>query len=710
MANSYDPREFTFLGQKIDSYCWWQGGALPEYVTVGGLYRRLWDNYIAWRHNVLEFPFFPCDTSKCFSLWKWFIDNCETLVGTDFESIEWSTNIDLYDIKYVFPFNSDGFIEDWTTQTATFFIGIVSPTRSTNFYIVMYDVPNGITLGYIDNVYAQFNGVIRSQQSYLNYQGFDPQQGLTTNDYGAGIVILAVPQPTFLPDVTSSYDIFETYDNPMCLIQNGMVHQIQENDVENGPHNDLSGAMSITNLESVISNMTGCNYGQEATSYSRTGYFPNVGFPDMYDRMYEYVQYSGSTELHSSIPWHELNTLPIGLFTIDTSDDDVEPSEEEGGDGEYIQDDDGQETNPLPDSGGSTSEGTYGTKGGATKTGMAHLYAPTEAQMKVISSALWSDDFVTNISKLFMDDPINSIISLGYLPVNLAEFRGSAVNFRVGASYELETPIFPLTVDYIHLNAGTITVKEKWGSALDFDPYSSAEVYLPFIGYVKVSLSDIINPGTTAQGGQSTASGKLSLTYKINCFTGDCVAQLYGVGVPQLKGEVSKKHLIGQYVGSCIEYIPFSGANYASYYRNQVQTLALGLGGAAAGLVSGNPMAAGLSTGASVMNAMSQIPQVQRSGGISGGSARLQYLKPFLRLTRPAQSLALSQPTSDILNQKGYKNLEGVACNFYVDKLDECVGYTQVETVELKGITATEEEAKEIEMLLKNGVFIGTGH
>ena len=167
--------------------------------------------------------------------------------------------------------------------------------------------------------------------------------------------------------------------------------------------------------------------------------------------------------------------------------------------------------------------------------------------------------------------------------------------------------------------------------------------------------------------------------------------------------------MIGQYTGNCMEYIPFSGVNYSNYYKGQVQNLALGVGGLAAGLVSGNPMMGGMSLAASAMNAVNQPPQVQRSGGSSGGASRLQYMKPFLRLTRPAQSLALAEPDGT-LNQKGYKNLEGVACNFYVEKLDDCLGFTAVETVELKGIGATDTEMTEIESLLKSGVFIGTGH
>lgn len=692
MANAYDPREFIFLGQIVDTFVSWHGGPPPENVVIDGNTVRLWDNPNTYNHNVFTYPFYP--GTKPFELWKWFINNVSTI-----EEYDWTTQVDEY-TRHIWAFNANGLVDWESVGSASFFIGLISPINTTRYFLVSYDAGYEVDFQYNNRVYQWLDHWIDCQKTSLHYLGFSPNDGLTINDRAAGACWLFVNQTTFLPDVTG-FNI--NYDS-ICLVQNGYYKQQNAIDGDTTLYNDLTGNYVADGIGWIVDNMSGDNYGVVARSQNTDGYWPSVSGGRIFTNMYEMTGLYGQ---YINVPWHNPDLLPLIDFTIETSNDDVEPPEEEGGDGEYIQDDDTQQSNSTPGgSGGGGGTGGGGT--GVTASGMAHLYAPTKQQMEMISSYLWDDSFIASISRLFKDDPINSIITLGYLPINLSEFRGTQEWFKIGNNI-VQAPVFPLTQDYLPLDAGYIEVKEKWGSALDYDPYSLAELYLPFIGYVKLSMSDILYPATKATGGSAVATGKIYLYYKVNAFTGDCVAQVFAEGVPQTAGEIAKQHMIGQYTGNCMEYIPFSGVNYSNYYKGQVQNLALGVGGFAAGLVSGNPMMGGMSLAASAMNAVNQPPQVQRSGGSSGGASRLQYMKPFLRLTRPAQSLALAEPDGS-LNQKGYKNLEGVACNFYVEKLDDCLGFTAVETVELKGIGATDTEMTEIETLLKNGVFIGTGH
>lgn len=708
--NSYDSREFMLLGQRVDTSVFWAGGAQPEYITLDGHSVNMWALPQIYDHNtanwVMEIGVKP------FSIWQWFQDNISSI-----DDFDWTTSADEY-TRYIYAFDENGLIEDYSGSTkAYFWIALISPSSEVTFYFTTYSFSNGVmAVDFESNVMPWLNGFVNVLQENLNYYGFRPSAGLNDNDIWSACCTIATPQQVFTPDITNVADFTE---DSLYILQNGYYAQ-QNPLVGEDKYNDLFGYMTIPGVAGMMSNGAIHTVSQNAVGgqYStRVGFYPdlvNATVGEGKASLYEYVYHRWNYFQYDHIPWNMTAAhLPLGIIEIPSeSDADVEQAEEEGGEGEYIQEDETQGEQELP---GGTGSGGESGGSGVTGTHMAHLYNPTPAQIKkLVDDYLWDDTFMDNIKKIFVGDPMDSIISLGYVPVDLTPFRGNAVNAVIGTYECSSAPIYPLTTDYIELDFGTVEVKEKWGSALDYDPYSTCEIYLPYLGFQTLSMSDILYPSTKAAGGMSLAKGEIHLYYKINLFTGDCVALIFAKGTPQISGAIAKQHLIAQFAGNCIEYIPFTGANYASYYKNIAGNVLSGIssiGTIAAGAALGNPlMTVAGATSLASSGMISQPPQVQRSGTMAGGTCRLQYRTPFIRLTRPSQSLALAQPDSEILNQKGYKNLEGVACNFYVDSLNDCLGFTAVETVELKGINATDTELDEIRKLLHDGVFIGTGH
>lgn len=710
--NSYDSREFMLLGQRVDTSVFWAGGTQPEYMTINGTYISLWAIPQIWAHNTANYVMEI--GTKPFSIWKWFQENISSI-----DDFDWSTSADEY-TRYIYAFDENGLIDDYSGSTkAYFWIALISPTTELGFYFTTYSYSSGVmATDFETNVMPWLNGFVDVLQENLNYYGFRPSVGLTDNDIWAACCTIATPQQIYTPDLTNTTDYT---DDCLYILQNGYyAEQNPETGVDK--YNDLFGYMSISGIAGIMSNGSIGSISQNAVpaeygNPARVGYYPDIvsgTIGEVKHAIYEYVYNRWGYLQYSNIPWDMTAAhLPLNVIELpESSDADVEQAEEEGGEGEYIQEDTTQGEQALP--GGTGEDGESGGTG-VTATHMAHLYNPTPTQMKtLVDDYLWDDNFMDNIKKIFVGDPMDSIISLGYVPVDLTPFRGTAVNAVIGTYECSAAPIYPLTTDYIELDFGTVEVKEKWGSALDYDPYSTCEIYLPYIGFQTLSMSDILYPATKATGGMGVAKGEIHLYYKINLFTGDCVALIFAKGTPQTSGAIAKQHLIAQFAGNCIEYIPFTGANYASYYKNIAGNVLSGvssIGTIAAGAALGNPlMTVAGATSLASSGMISQPPQVQRSGTMAGGTCRLQYRKPFIRLTRPSQSLALAQPDNEILNQKGYKNLEGVACNFYVENLNDCLGFTAVETVELKGISATDTELEEIRKLLHDGVFIGTGH
>lgn len=86
-------------------------------------------------------------------------------------------------------------------------------------------------------------------------------------------------------------------------------------------------------------------------------------------------------------------------------------------------------------------------------------------------------------------------------------------------------------------------------------------------------------------------------------------------------------------------------------------------------------------------------PQIEKSGSISGSAGVLNMQTPYLILIRPRQALPNKQN-----GFIGYPSLITV-------QLTELSGYTEVQSIHLENIPATQEELAEIESLLKGGVI-----
>ena len=77
----------------------------------------------------------------------------------------------------------------------------------------------------------------------------------------------------------------------------------------------------------------------------------------------------------------------------------------------------------------------------------------------------------------------------------------------------LKTQLYPVTEQFITIDCGTVTVPAYHDNYTDFEPYSRAQIVLPFIGSSPIDLARI-------QGQQ------IGLQYVVDCYTGACTAQL----------------------------------------------------------------------------------------------------------------------------------------------------------------------------------------
>ena len=295
----------------------------------------------------------------------------------------------------------------------------------------------------------------------------------------------------------------------------------------------------------------------------------------------------------------------------------------------------------------------------ASNCGFVDLFKMSLANTLSLSNFLWTriDEIGETLRKV-LSNPMDAIISLSLTNITLPD--GADVDIKLGG---LPTGVHgERTVSqFAVVDCGTITVPLYWGTALDYSPNAKAEIYLPCIGTQPINIDDILGKN-------------VQVVYHCDLLSGACIAYIL------VNGSV-----MYQYTGNVITQIPLSSSSCLELYKAVISTV----GSVATASATGDVVGAA----SSVTNLMSSKPTIQRGGTISGNTGSLCIKKPYITLIRAEQSL----PTN-------YQEQRGFPCNVYMP-FSELHGYTEIDSVQLKDISATDMEKEEIMQLLRSGVI-----
>ena len=326
-------------------------------------------------------------------------------------------------------------------------------------------------------------------------------------------------------------------------------------------------------------------------------------------------------------------------------------SGEAGGGGEELDDDPvEEETLPVPSVAGH---------------GFCTIYVPSSQELNQMSSYLWGGSFdVSQVVKLF-SSPMDSILGLSAVPVDLA---GSSEQIYLGgvALTGITMPKYTGRTS-VKVDFGTVTVSKRWGSYLDYDPYTEFSIYLPFIGIKPIKADDIM--GKT-----------VSLMYAIDILSGGCVAYLRPAG-----GSV-----LYEWSGQCALQIPVTGRSYDNVFQSAMSVATAAFAAVAA--PASAPVLSGAVASAAVQAAATK-PHIERSGAVNGITGFLGQLRPYLIRTIPEAFIPTDQ--NKFIGYPAYINVD----------LASVTGYNEVDSIHLENVTATGAELDEIETILKGGVI-----
>lgn len=327
----------------------------------------------------------------------------------------------------------------------------------------------------------------------------------------------------------------------------------------------------------------------------------------------------------------------------------------------------------------------------AVNAGFVTLYQPTISQLNNLAEYMWSDLFSVDTVKKLFADPMDVIIGLSIVPVSVPVNTARSVKIGI---IDTGVAMNVAASQYASVDCGSIDVKEFWGSALDYTPYTKFSIYLPYIGTREIKTDDIM--GKT-----------ISVVYHVDILSGSLVAMIK-----------SGNSVLYSFSGSCATSIPVTSGDWTRLVTSAIQLAGTGVaafvtggvGGAMTGATAGMSAAAAASAdarqatwAANTVNSMgsstanmiaSMKPTIQRSGAVSGSAGMLGIQVPYLIGELPRQSLA-----------DDYNKFVGYPSNI-TKTLGELSGYTVVENIHLENCTATSDEKSEIEMLLKSGVIL----
>ena len=304
----------------------------------------------------------------------------------------------------------------------------------------------------------------------------------------------------------------------------------------------------------------------------------------------------------------------------------------------------------------------------ALDTGFVSIYRPTTGEIRSVATWLWSDSFYNSVIKNF-SSPFENIIGLFISPIVPA---ASSSTFKIG-NVDSNITCTRVTQQRIIRDCGEVKVPKIYNSFADYSAYRSYKLYLPYYGMADLNTDDIVG-------------GVVNVVYNIDILTGQCLISVRTTHPSINNTFKAQDHVINTFHTNLYTQIPINGQNMMSFYT---QSLA-GAGQLLAGAVSENPLA----IGAGVMNMVTAKPSFGNSNGISGNAGLMGIQFPYLIECASVRDI----PTN-------YSKYNGIPTNRY-SRLGDLSGYTEVESCRINIASATDDELKEIETILKEGVIL----
>lgn len=300
------------------------------------------------------------------------------------------------------------------------------------------------------------------------------------------------------------------------------------------------------------------------------------------------------------------------------------------------------------------------------------LYGMTAGSLGALAQEFNSPDALTAIRQYF-DNPTETIVFCRWLPRNLIGGPTRIVPVKFG-DYE-SSVTGTLIEDNYATEIGDITIPWQKSDFRNYEPYSSAILYLPGVGNVSIPLSSL--------AGLDVLSIQCVMDYVTN----------------QIHYQVTDgtgANIIGTYSGSVGVDIPISAIQ-----SGNVGGILAGIGGIAGGIGA-------VATGGMSLGAAAAIGGGLYAAGVSSLSQNIRATGSFsggYNVKSGGTTIHLEIFRNESVQEPGeYVDTIGNPC-MKTRTINGLTGYCQTDDFQVSG-TMTETEKSEINSLMNGGVYI----
>lgn len=286
-------------------------------------------------------------------------------------------------------------------------------------------------------------------------------------------------------------------------------------------------------------------------------------------------------------------------------------------------------------------------------------YELSVERLNNIANKLWSEDFFSNIL-LLNNSPIENILSCKLLPLSLA---GTESVVKIG-NVDMGINGNKLSKTVYRYNIGTIAIPRINNMGfLNYAPYTTITIFLPFIGFKTLNASDIMGRN-------------ISVDYVVDVITGACKAVI-----------TVNDYQCYEFDGNCGIDIPLTAGNRSEVEMGYAKAAASAITSAEIGLVGGV-------IGAHISGAAQQY-HYNTTGTYSPSTGAYEDRTCFIIIDRPQYT-----EVSKFGHTKGYK------CQL-TKTIGSLKGFVKTtENVDLSNISAPEYCKKKILDLLSSGIYV----
>ena len=308
------------------------------------------------------------------------------------------------------------------------------------------------------------------------------------------------------------------------------------------------------------------------------------------------------------------------------------------------------------------------------------LYALTDTEINSLSDELWSADEnkLNQILKgllLMGENPLNCIVSLQLFPFDITSQAGttSQGSITLGATQMNTTGTKVKNLNSV-IDIGSVKLRRHFNNFFDYEPYSTAFIYVPYCGTIQLSLNDVIG---------KTVSVKLLIDY----ISGVCTAVVFADGIPVI------------YKNGCIsQQIAITGTDTATMSSNAISS-SLGLLTNTTNLIAGGKDVSSVINNSANLLSSSFDYSARRTIYQTQGANTSQ-----INMCEPQKAyIVLNLPKFDIADE--YSAFHGFRCDFY-DSVKNLSGYVETDRPNLTGLSATEEEKQMLSEIMTGGFYV----